>query len=62
MSVFVTVIGIGMMTGPVIAGVVADLFGIAAVFFMCAAVSIGAVPVIFLLAQTSAGTVQGGSA
>lgn len=61
MGVFVTVIGIGMMIGPVIAGVVADLFGIAAVFCMGAAVSIGAVPVIFLLAQVPAATVPGGS-
>jgi len=62
MGVFVTVIGIGMMIGPIIAGVVADVFGIAAVFSFCALVSFLAVPVIFLLAKSPASTVSGESA
>ncbi len=62
MGVFVTVIGIGMLIGPVVAGVVADAFGIAAVFSLCAVVSLGAVPVILLLGKPPASTVQGGNA
>jgi MFS family permease len=62
MGVFVTIIGIGMMIGPIVAGVVADAFGIAAVFFVCAAVSFGAVPVTLLLGKPPASTVSGGSA
>ena len=38
------------------------VFGIAAVFSFCALVSFLAVPVIFLLAKDTAGTVSGGSA
>lgn len=56
MGAFVTIIGIGMMIGPVAGGIMYDASGLSSVFFACAGVSVCAVPVILLLARPQADT------
>lgn len=59
MGAYVTIIGIGMMIGPVAGGLVYDALGLSAVFLTSAAMCFLAVPVTVLLAQHPAGVGAG---
>jgi len=56
MGAYVTIIGIGMMIGPVAGGIVYDSLGLPAVFIVSAVISFLAVPVTVLLAPPPADT------